>query len=76
MPNITDLILNWSSGKDAALAYHLLSQDSNFHVSGLLTTINAEADRIVMHGVREELLDMQAEQMNMPLRKVKLPASP
>ena len=29
-----------------------------------------------MHGVREALLDAQAERMNLPLKKIKLPASP
>ena len=70
------VVMNWSSGKDAALAYHLLSQDYRYKVTNLLTTINAEHDRIFMHGVREKLLEMQAARMSVPLLKVKLPASP
>ncbi len=69
-------VLNWSSGKDAALAYYLLSRGGEYNVRSLLTTINAENERIVMHGVREELLDMQAERINLPLKKIHLPASP
>lgn len=69
-------VLNWSSGKDAALAYYLLQQDEQYDVASLLTTINADKDRVVMHGVREELLDMQADRMGMPLKKVHLPPSP
>lgn len=69
-------VLNWSSGKDAALAYHLLQQDSRYEVATLLTTINNDNDRIVMHGVREVMLDMQAERMNLPIKKIHLPASP
>ncbi len=69
-------VLNWSSGKDAALAYHALSNENEYDVCKLLTTVNAEADRVVMHGLREELLDMQAEAMGVPLQKIKLPASP
>lgn len=68
-------VLNWSSGKDAALAYHIL-QNSDYEVKTLLTTINDEYDRIVMHGVREELLDAQAAAMNIAHRKIRLPASP
>lgn len=68
-------VLNWSSGKDAALAYHML-QNSGYEVKTLLTTINDEHDRIVMHGVREELLDAQAVAMNIAHRKIRLPASP
>jgi uncharacterized protein (TIGR00290 family) len=69
-------ILNWSSGKDAALSYYLLQQSNEYKVSTLLTTINKEQDRVVMHGVREELLDMQAERMGIPLHKVYLPPAP
>lgn len=68
--------MNWSSGKDAALAYHLISQQNNYEVTNLLTTLSAEHDRVFMHGIKEKLLDMQAERMKLPLMKVKLPASP
>ncbi len=73
--NRISTVLNWSSGKDAALAYHIL-QSSDYEVKTLLTTINDEHDRIVMHGVREELLDAQAAAMNIAHRKIRLPASP
>lgn len=69
-------VLNWSSGKDAAIAYWLLLQNKQYEVTQLLTTINAEHERIVMHGVREELLDAQAERMGLPLSKIYLPAQP
>ena len=69
-------VMNWSSGKDGALALHMLLQDPHYSVTHLLTTINAEHDRIFMHGVREELLDVQADRIGLPLKKVKLPPSP
>ncbi|HTM65781.1 MAG TPA: hypothetical protein VL093_05660 [Flavipsychrobacter sp.] len=69
-------VLNWSSGKDAAMAYFLLQQNTQYEVVQLLTTINKENDRIVMHGVRESLLEMQATRMNLPLEKIYLPSSP
>lgn len=69
-------ILNWSSGKDAALCYHLLQQGGGYEVCSLLTTVNAEQDRVVMHGVREVLPDMQAERMGVPLKKIHLPPAP
>ena len=69
-------VLNWSSGKDAALAFHLLQNDPAYTVTHLLTTVNEEHSRIVMHGVREELLDAQAERIGLPLKKISLPASP
>jgi len=70
------VVMNWSSGKDAALAYHLLRQDSGISIECLLTTVSEEHDRVFMHGVREQLLDLQAERMGQPLIKIKLPASP
>lgn len=69
-------VLNWSSGKDAAMAYHLLQQSNEYKVVQLLTTVNAEQDRVVMHGVREALLDAQADRIGVPLKKIKLPPSP
>jgi uncharacterized protein (TIGR00290 family) len=72
----TNIVMNWSSGKDASLAYHLLRQNGDFEVTHLLTTLSEEHCRVFMHGVREALLDMQAERIGLPLIKVKLPASP
>ena len=69
-------VMNWSSGKDASLAYLKLLQQDGYEVTHLLTTLSAEHDRVFMHGIREELLDIQAERMKLPLVKVKLPASP
>jgi len=74
--NDVKVVMNWSSGKDASLAYHLLLQTPGYEITHLLTTLSEEHERVFMHGVREKLLDMQAERMKMPLIKVKLPASP
>jgi len=68
--------MNWSSGKDASLAYLQILQGGAIEITHLLTTLSAEYNRVFMHGLREELLDMQAERMKLPLIKVKLPASP
>ena len=74
--NNEKVVLNWSSGKDASLAYFQLLQDSRYTVTHLLTTLSAEPERVFMHGVRMSLLDIQAERMKLPLIKVLLPASP
>lgn len=44
-----------------------------FEVSCLLTTITDEFHRVSMHGVREELLDLQAQSVGIPLEKVRIP---
>lgn len=76
MKDKVKIVMNWSSGKDAALAYHTILQEGTGEVTHLLTTLSQEHERVFMHGIREELLDMQAARMKLPLLKVKLPASP
>lgn len=72
----TKTVLNWSSGKDAAMAYHLLQQQEAYEVTHLLTTISQDHNRVVMHGTSEQLLELQAHSMKVPLVKVLLPSNP
>ncbi len=65
--------LSWSSGKDSAWALHLLRQDPNIDVVALVTTLNEQFDRVAMHAVRSELLELQAESVGIPLWTVPLP---
>ena len=65
-------LLAWSSGKDSAWTLHVLREQS-VAVEALLTTINQAMDRVAMHGVRRELLEMQAEAVGVPLWKIPLP---
>ncbi len=67
------ILLSWSSGKDSAWALHVLRQQVEYEVAGLLTTFNEEADRVAMHGVRRELVERQAEAAGLPLWSVPLP---
>ena len=74
--NRRPLILSWSGGKDSALALHALQHDARYQVVGLLTSVNEHYGRVSMHGVREALLDAQAESIGLPLYKVKLSERP
>jgi uncharacterized protein (TIGR00290 family) len=65
--------LSWSSGKDSAWSLHLLRQDPSVEVVALVTTLNQQFDRVAMHAVRRELLEMQAEAVGVPLWTVPLP---
>jgi uncharacterized protein (TIGR00290 family) len=65
--------LSWSSGKDSAWSLHLLKQDPEIEVVALITTINAEFDRVAMHAVRRELLELQAVSAGVPLWQIPLP---
>lgn len=65
-----DAIFSWSGGKDSAYGLHQVLAEKRFHVKYLLTTVNRNFNRISMHGVREELLDLQAASLGIPLIKV------
>jgi uncharacterized protein (TIGR00290 family) len=73
-PRPTPVVMSWSGGKDSALALHELQADPRFKVVALSTTISDEYRRISHHGVREELLDAQAEAIGVPLTKIYLPS--
>ena len=64
--------LNWSSGKDAALALYKLQKSKKYQVEKLVTTVNSEVDRVSMHGLRTELLVKQAESIGVPLKLIEL----
>lgn len=68
------VLLSWSSGKDSAWALHTLRAQADVEVCGLLTTVNRAHGRVVMHAVREKLLDAQAKALGLPLRKLTLPS--
>jgi uncharacterized protein (TIGR00290 family) len=65
------IILSWSSGKDSALALYELKKRGNYDIT-LLTTVTGKYERISMHGVRECLLEKQAESLGCCLEKVYL----
>jgi len=67
------ILLSWSGGKDSAWALHLLRQENKYEVVALLTTLNEKFRRVAIHGFREELLDLQAASIGLPLWKVDLP---
>ena len=63
----------WSSGKDSAFALATVRASPEYEVVGLVTTLNAEFDRVAMHGVRRELLERQARSLALPLDMIDLP---
>ncbi len=65
--------LSWSSGKDSAWSLNLLREDPEIEVVALVTTLNEQFDRVAMHAVRRELLELQAESLGVPLWTVLLP---
>ena len=66
--------LAWSSGKDSAWALHTVRKTGEVNVVALLTTLNCDYARVAMHAVRENLVEMQAGAVGLPLVKVPIPA--
>ncbi len=67
------VLLSWRSGKDSAWTLHVLRQQSDVDVVGLLTTFNEVAGRVAMHAVRRELVEAQAAAAELRLWPVALP---
>lgn len=68
------VVMSWSGGKDSACALDELLSGGEFEVVALLTSVSSEYRRISHHGVREELLEAQADAIGIPLDKVYLPS--
>ena len=73
MSRRSKVLLSWSSGKDSAWALQALRGQPDIELAGLLTTFNQQADRVAMHAVRRELVEMQASAVSLPLYPVGLP---
>jgi uncharacterized protein (TIGR00290 family) len=67
------ILLAWSSGKDSAWALHVLRQQNQYEIAGLMTTLNAAFDRVAMHSTRRTLVEMQAEAARLPLIVAPIP---
>ncbi len=68
------VVISWSSGKDSCFALMEILRSGNYDVTGLITTVTSEYGRVSMHGIRERLLDRQAEELGLPLTRVEIPA--
>ncbi|PZX59177.1 uncharacterized protein (TIGR00290 family) [Algoriphagus ratkowskyi] len=69
-------LMNWSGGKDSALTLYKLQQSQDYEIACLLTSISEKFQRISMHGVRVDLLELQAESIGIPLVKMEIPDMP
>jgi uncharacterized protein (TIGR00290 family) len=67
--------LSWSGGKDSAYALWKLNQGSEFQVKRLHTTFDSETRRVSMHGIHEDLIQLQADALGLPLDKIFFKAS-
>jgi uncharacterized protein (TIGR00290 family) len=67
--------VSWSGGKDSAFALYKILQTGEYDVVALHTIINEQTRRVGMHGIREELMDQQANALGLPLTKLYLETS-
>jgi uncharacterized protein (TIGR00290 family) len=67
--------ISWSGGKDSALALHRILRSSEFEICHVHTVIDASTKRVGLHGVREALIERQAEALGLKLIKLYLPES-
>lgn len=63
------ILFSWSGGKDSALSLYELQKAQGYEVMALLTTITKDYERVSMHGVRQVLLERQAESLGFSLEK-------
>ena len=66
-------VISWSSGKDSTYALSEVLRTRVVEPVGLLTTVTETFGRVSMHGVREGLLQAQADALGLPLTTVRLP---
>ena len=71
---IPKAVFCWSGGKDSSYCLHKVLSEGLYDVKYLLTTVNDVFKRISMHGIREELLDLQVAAVGIPLLKVRVSA--
>ncbi|OCA85816.1 hypothetical protein A8F94_13165 [Bacillus sp. FJAT-27225] len=67
------IAISWSGGKDSCFALYTLLKDDKYIVDSLFTTIIKDDKRIISHGVRESLLEKQADSLGLPLKKMYIP---
>lgn len=67
------VLLSWSTGKDSAWTLHILQQNPDVEVVGLLTSVNITHQRVAMHSTRLALAEAQAKAAGLPLHVIPLP---
>jgi uncharacterized protein (TIGR00290 family) len=67
--------LSWSGGKDSAYALWELSKSRIYQVVRLHTTFGEETRRVGLHGIHEDLIQLQADALELPLDRIYYPAS-
>jgi len=70
---MTPILLSWSGGKDAAWTLHVLREQGEVEVVGLLTTITEGHERISMQGIALDVLAAQSRATGLPVIEARMP---
>jgi len=65
--------MSWSGGKDCTMALYHFMKKSGIKPDGLLTAYSTKFNRVTMHGVSMDLIEAQAEALEIPLFTLGLP---
>lgn len=69
------ITISWSGGKDSAFALYKILLSGEYDVVSLHTIFNRDTRRVGLHGVHEKLIEAQAAQIGIPLKKLYLDSS-
>lgn len=64
------VLFSWSGGKDSAIAFYEFKKRGDCEIASLITTVTENYKRISMHGIRQALVEKQAEHLDIPIEKV------
>jgi uncharacterized protein (TIGR00290 family) len=67
--------ISWSGGKDCCLALHKILLSQQYDVHSLHTTFNENTGRVGLHGIRQTLIEQQANSLGIRLDKISIPSA-
>ena len=67
--------VSWSGGKDSAFALYKILLSGDYDVVSLHTVVNKDNKRVGLHGIKEELINLQAKELSLPLEILHLQTS-
>ncbi len=67
--------ISWSGGKDSAFALYKILLSGEYDVVSLHTIFSEDNKRVGLHGVHERLIESQAAQIGIPLKKLYIASS-
>ena len=65
-----NILMAWSGGKDCALALYDIIKSGKFNLKGLFITLSSKFKRVNLSGIREDIIDKQAEAIGLPIKKL------